>query len=131
MAIANVHDAAKQATVGSIATVVERAPRGRARAAALGAPNVSVPLSFVFSDRQPAAPATDFSYTIDWGDGSSSAGTHVTVVNGQFVVNDSHAYSTTGTFTVTVTVVDDGGSRTSATGTIVISMSTIAAQGTM
>ena len=132
VAIANVHDAAKQATVGSIATVVD-APL---HAVALtlppsGAPNVSVPLSFVFSDDNPRAPATDFSYTIDWGDGSSSAGTHVTVVNGQFVVNDSHAYSTTGTFTVTVTVVDDGGSRTSATGTIVISMSTIAAQGTM
>ena len=68
VAIANVHDAAKQATVGSIATVVD-VPL---HAVALtlppsGAPNVSGLLSFVFSDDNPLGAGQPISRTRSTG----------------------------------------------------------------
>src|SRR5207302_6562484 len=50
--------------------------------------------------------AGDFAVTIDWGDGTTTAGT-VTGSGGSFSVNGSHTYTASGDDTITVFVNDD------------------------
>jgi hypothetical protein len=53
-------------------------------------------------------PVTDFTAEVDWGDGTSSAGT-VTQPDGpgtSYVVDGSHTYATAGNYTDTITVTD-------------------------
>ena len=59
----------------------------------------------IFSDTDPTAPASEFVATIDWGDGTTTAGT-IAGANGSFGVTGSHTYATTGEDTITVTVAD-------------------------
>ncbi|TMD40078.1 MAG: hypothetical protein E6I89_04150, partial [Chloroflexi bacterium] len=69
-----------------------------------------------FTDGSSTGTLSDFSATISWGDTTSSMGT---IVGGPgllpYDVSGSHNYSTTGTFTVTTTIKDVGGSQTVAT----------------
>jgi hypothetical protein len=72
-----------------------------------------------FTDANPGATTADFtsgggSTTIDWGDGTTSAGTVTRTGPGQFTVSGSHTYAHGGNFTIGVTIVDDGGSRATA-----------------
>lgn len=69
-----------------------------------------------FSDPDSANPAGAFSATIDWGDGSTSAGS-ITGSQGTFAVTGSHAYVSPGTYTITVTINRPGSSPSSATAT--------------
>ena len=76
-----------------------------------------------FLDGNVSAPATDFSGTINWGDGTSTnpditPATVVSASNGWFHVNGTHTYAKHGTWTVTFHVADDGGNTASASGTI-------------
>src|SRR5205823_3523546 len=57
-----------------------------------------------FTDTAPE-PLSSYSATIDWGDGLSSPGS----VSGGFTVSGSHTYANGGTFTITVTIRDEGG----------------------
>lgn len=61
------------------------------------------------ADGDPSAPLSDFTATIDWGDGSTSAGA-VTGGGGSYSVAGSHTYASTGYFPVAVHVDDVGGS---------------------
>ena len=90
-----------------------------------GTPFSDVPVaSFKFTD--PGVPptvlfgrASDFVASINWGDGTSSAGTIVANGTNGFQVFGSHTYtakSLTGTFPVTVTVTDAGSLRSFTTG---------------
>jgi len=65
----------------------------------------------------PGNPASDFTATIDWGDGTTTAGT-VSGSNGFFSVSGSHTYADEGTYLTSVTVTDDspGTASTTATG---------------
>lgn len=65
-----------------------------------------------FTDAAGAEPASDFTATIDWGDGTTSTGTIVSLGGGAFNVTGDHAYSQAGVFSVTVSVADDGGAST-------------------
>jgi hypothetical protein len=56
-------------------------------------------------------PGSDYTVTIDWGDGQASAGT----VDGAGNVSASHTYGSAGTYSVTVTATDDGGQSANAT----------------
>ncbi|MEH2564263.1 beta strand repeat-containing protein [Bradyrhizobium sp. AZCC 2289] len=58
-----------------------------------------------FTDTDTAALASDFLATIDWGDGTTSAGT-IAGSNGLFAVSGTHTYATTGQDTITVTMTD-------------------------
>ena len=65
-----------------------------------------------FTDAGGLAPASSYSATINWGDGSTSAGT-VTQPAGSgtpFNVNGSHTYSSHGSWTVNTTITDASGS---------------------
>ena len=59
-----------------------------------------------FIDGTPTAKASDFTVSINWGDGSHSAGTVTGPSSGQFTVSGSHTYATAGTFHLTVTITD-------------------------
>lgn len=58
--------------------------------------------------------SSDFSATIDWGDGSPTSTGTVTGSGGSYSVSGSHPYSGTGNFTIKVHIVDDGGSTADA-----------------
>jgi uncharacterized repeat protein (TIGR01451 family) len=84
-----------------------------------------VPFSAVvasFSDDDPAGTATDYTATIDWGDGHSSAGT----ISGGFDVNGSHTYTAGGSYAATVTIQDVGGSSDVAHTTIAVASADVA-----
>jgi hypothetical protein len=68
-----------------------------------------------FSDIDTVTAASDFTATINWGDGTTTTGT-VSGSNGAFTVNGSHTYATVGQFTVHVQGADDSpGTATFAT----------------
>ncbi len=73
------------------------------------AATAGVPLAPVldtFTDTDPSSIPGDFTATIDWGDGTRSAGTIASGPGGTFVVTGSHAYSEAGNYTAEVTVAD-------------------------
>jgi hypothetical protein len=93
-----------------------------AAAATVGLNNIVV-ASFRFSDQPPAAVEnpTDFLAVIDWGDGTVvspdlTANTIVELALDNGVVNfqvlGSHTYTSQGSFTISVTIYDNGSSRT-------------------
>src|SRR5262249_52094837 len=63
------------------------------------------------------AHAADFSATISWGDSQTSAGTIAANGSGGFNVSGSHTYAGPGTFTVSVSIHDVGGSSALAAST--------------
>jgi PKD repeat protein len=65
-------------------------------------------------DGNPAAPLSDFTATIDWGDGSTSSGT-VSGSGGDYTIAGGHTYASTGYFDVNVHVADEGGSTADTT----------------
>ena len=73
-----------------------------------------------FTDANTAAPVSDFTATINWGDGSAQTGGTVSGSGGSFKVDGSHTYGGTGPFTVKVHILDEGGSTADATTTILI-----------
>jgi hypothetical protein len=84
-----------------------------------------------FTDANPTAPLSDFTTTIDWGDGNSSAGT-ITQPGGvgtAFVVTSSHTYAEEGSFTITVSITDVGGSTVSAMSAASVADATVLAKG--
>jgi hypothetical protein len=66
------------------------------------------------TDGDPAAPLSDYTATINWGDSSSSPGT-VSGSGGSYTVAGSHTYVSTGYYNVSVHVDDIGGSTATTT----------------
>ena len=62
-----------------------------------------------FTDANPNGSVGDFSATIDWGDGTTGTGTVVATLNG-FQVEGSHLYTDEGTFSISTSIADQGGS---------------------
>jgi hypothetical protein len=71
---------------------------------------------FDFSDSDTLSPASDFTATIDWGDGTTTSG-GVGLGSGLFRVSGSHAYALPGRYTMQVTLADDAPGTASATAT--------------
>src|SRR4029077_4913794 len=70
-----------------------------------------------FKDGNPGAPVSDFTATIDWGDGTPvTPGTVSGPGGGSFTVSGSHTYADEGTFSISIAVVDEGGSTVTVTG---------------
>ena len=88
-------------------------------------------LSATFTDANPGATTSDFSGTIDWGDGNTTTFTAsgVTGSNGAFTVNGSHTYAEEGTYTPVVTIDDAGGSTATDTGTTTVADAALTASG--
>ncbi len=75
-------------------------------------------LSATFTDGNHNAPTSDFSGTINWGDSSTSSFTSSAVSGsgGSYTVSGSHQYAGPGSFPITVSINDDGGSSTTDSG---------------
>ena len=89
-----------------------------------------------FSDADPNGNLSQFTATINWGDGTISSGSAVQIVADpniprQFDVLGTHTYSTPGNFNLTVTVMDSGGAQATSTFTnqtnLVSDLSTVGA----
>jgi hypothetical protein len=72
-----------------------------------------------FQDADPHGFAGQYTAVIDWGDGSSSAGT-VGASGAGFNVTGTHTYAVHGNFALTVTITDPGGATAVAHGTATI-----------
>jgi hypothetical protein len=100
---------------GSMATASDTNTVGDASiTASCSTPTVS-PQSFTgtvasLSDDNTGAPASDFTGTIDWGDGSSTSNGTVAGSGGSYTITGGHSYGSTGYYNITATVTDDGGS---------------------
>lgn len=72
-----------------------------------------------FSNTNTTNAASDFTATIDWGDGTAVATGTVTGSGGAFQVSGTHTYAAPGTFSVAVTLSDDapGTAATTVTST--------------
>jgi hypothetical protein len=68
----------------------------------------------LLSDADPGGTVSDFTASINWGDGTTTTGA-VSAASGKFAVSGSHKYGKSGTFTITVTIKDVGGSTATAT----------------
>jgi len=70
-----------------------------------------------FTDGNPNAPVSEFTATINWGDGTSSAATITQDASKVFHVLGTHTYIEEGNFPVHVAIDDEGGASTTADGT--------------
>jgi PKD repeat protein len=79
-----------------------------------------------FSDSDTTKTPASFAVIINWGDGTTTAGT-VTGSSGSFTVNGQHTYADEGSFStiVTVTEIGAGGLTASATGVATVSESDV------
>jgi hypothetical protein len=83
-----------------------------------------------FADAFTGRPASHYTATVDWGDGSGTAtGTVVPVADGSFEVAASHTYTNVGTYTTTVAISDPDGSRTTATSTTTVTAAALSSTG--
>ena len=101
-----ISNANTSATIAGTATVSDPSVRAAAVAisATAGAPatvNVAT-----FTDPAGAEATTDYTATINWGDGQNSAGT-ISVANGVFTVSGTNTYAEPGTYTASVTITHD------------------------
>jgi len=73
-----------------------------------------------FTDADPNGNLSQYSGTINWGDGTTSGGTFATNSPSGFVFGGTHVYSGHGTFSITVAIRDVGGASAAATTTLVV-----------
>jgi uncharacterized repeat protein (TIGR01451 family) len=103
------------ATATSIANVAD-APLTASAKTLIETPGSSFTATVAhFTDADPNGTVSDYSATINWGDGTSpSAGTIVPNLAGGFDVAGSHTYTGSGSKTITVKIDDAGGSSVTA-----------------
>jgi len=68
-----------------------------------------VGVSAPFTDADPNGTAADYTATIAWGDGTTGPATIATSGRG-FTARGAHTYKAHGTYSVTITITDTGGS---------------------
>ena len=117
-------DGGSSAAISGTTTVAD-APLTAGTAAASGGVEgvTATTLSASFSDANHGAPTSDFSGTINWGDGQTTTFDSSAVTSnggGAFTVGGSHTYAEEGSDTITVTVNDDGGSSAAISGTTTV-----------
>jgi hypothetical protein len=97
-----VHTVAFQAKVADAALTASGVPVNASAGTAVTATVAT------FSDADPAGVVSDYTASINWGDGASSAGT-VTALGTGFAVAGTHTYAHGGTYQIAVTISDVGG----------------------
>ncbi|HJT34020.1 MAG TPA: DUF4214 domain-containing protein [Pirellulales bacterium] len=73
-----------------------------------------------FTDADPNGTVSDYTATIDWGDGTSVTGSIAAGTSGGFDVSGTHAYAEDGTYTVSVKITDAGGATATATSSVTV-----------
>ena len=111
--VVDVDTPSNTAIASSTATVADAAISAGCAAPAISGSSFSGTVA-TLTDANTFGSTADFTATINWGDASSSAGT-VSGSAGSYMVSGSHTYTSTGSFTITTSIADDGGSTASAT----------------
>jgi hypothetical protein len=126
---------------GSTATAVPTGPNATVADAALTANGTAVHTTegfnfsgqvASFTDANLSAPLSDFTASIDWGDSkpaTTGTGTQPGGTGTAFVVSGSHIYLEEGSFTVSVSIKDTGGSMASPSSTATVVDATLTATG--
>ncbi len=70
-----------------------------------------------FTDPDTAATASEYSATINWGDGSPTSSGTISGGGGSFTVSGTHTYAEEGTYTTTIVVTDTDTASNTATAT--------------
>jgi ELWxxDGT repeat protein len=83
-----------------------------------------------FTDGDPKGTVADFTATINWGDGSSSAGVVTPHAGGGFDVSGTHLYAEAGSYALAVTVTDFLGSSANAASTASVADAALTLTGT-
>jgi Domain of unknown function (DUF4214) len=71
-----------------------------------------------FTDANPGGTSAEFSASIDWGDGHTSAGTIGRLAGRGFAVIGSHRYDVKGSYQIVVHITDTGGSTAAAVSSV-------------
>jgi hypothetical protein len=101
------------ATVSFDTTIVDTVPTGGFSFTGSTGNSVGGTVATI-TDPNTSATASAYSASINWGDGTTSAGT-ITGGSGSFNVAGNHSYSTAGTYAVSVTITSVGTSQGSST----------------
>jgi streptogramin lyase len=107
------------ATVTSPTTIAD-APLSAQGATLRATPATGSVVVATFQDAGGAEPVSSYTATIDWGDGSRPSSGKVTLSGKHFSVSGSHTYALTGTYTLKVSIHDEGGSTAAVTSTATI-----------
>ena len=108
----SVSDGGGNTAMGSGSATVSDAPLKATKPTAV-IQGLHVTLNGTFTDRDPAGTISDYTATINWGDGTTSSGTISN--NSGFTVTGSHSYSRHKTYLVKLTITDAGGSTVTTT----------------
>src|SRR5205807_8225485 len=73
-----------------------------------------------FTDTASLEPASHYSAVINWGDGNSSAGLLVANANGGYDIVGTNTYAEEGSYSVSVTIQDEGGAATTVLSTVAV-----------
>ncbi len=73
-----------------------------------------------FTEAVPDTVASDYTATIEWGDGTATAGTVSAASGGGFAVSGSHTYASGGTYATSVKITDVQGASATATSTATV-----------
>jgi hypothetical protein len=118
--ITDIDNSANSDRASSTAKVSDAALTSKCAAPPVSAQVFTGPTA-AFTDQSSTGTLSDFSATISWGDSTSSPGTIVGGPgNAPYTVSGSHTYTSTGTFTVTTTINDIGGSTTTARCSVIV-----------
>jgi len=109
--ITDVDTPSNTATANSTANVADAALTASPACLTTSLLSYNGPTATFTDAASPFGTLTDFTATINWGDGTPvSSGTVTGPNGGPYAVSGSHTYATTGNFTITTTVKDVGGS---------------------
>jgi cyclophilin family peptidyl-prolyl cis-trans isomerase len=91
-----------------------------------GAPLTNIVVA-TFSDADPSSDAGDFTASINWGDGTTTAGIITAGANNTFNVQGTHTYNATGNFQIGVTITEVNASQDVSPSTVTTTSTAVVA----
>jgi CSLREA domain-containing protein len=116
--ITDVDNASNTATASTTVSVADAALSAKPACPATSSQTFNGPTATFADAASPFGTLSDFSATVTWGDGTSSAG----MVSGlePYTVRGSHTYASTGAFTIVISITDIGGRKASTSCTPIV-----------